>query len=424
MPRRSSGHIERRPWKDGRTTSWRVHVSVDGRPYKVTLGTNHEGWNDERAEVELDKILAQIRRGTWAPPVQGPPASAPTDATEDEAAPETIHVTLSRWWQSKRKEIAPNTLKDYEWRLGLLLRFRPQTPTAEIDEQWVDELRDWLADQPARNRKNGEKLAPSSVNKPLGVLAQALDLAVDHKIAPYNAARGKRRKMKVRKRKGAFLEPDMVAALLESAGAWEEELRARRRSGQCYGRRSLIAALCLCGPRISELVDAGVGDFDLGAGLWRIPDSKTPAGVRMVEISAFACEELRAHVAGKKSDGRACGPRDPMWVTSNGTALNAGNVRRMLREVVRRTNERRAEEGKMLLPAVTPHTLRRTFACLCFWAKRELPWVMDQIGHEDSRMTVEVYASASKRKRVDRKLVWRFMRFADEPKRPPGSGRG
>jgi integrase len=73
--------------------------------------------------------------------------------------------------------------------------------------------------------------------------------------------------------------------------------------------------------------------------------------------------------------------------------------------------------------AVTPHALRRTIACLCFWAKRELPWVMDQIGHEDSRMTVEVYTRASKRKRVDRKLVWRFMHFADEPKRPPGSGR-
>ena len=108
-----------------------------------------------------------------------------------------------------------------------------------------------------------------------------------------------------------------------------------------------------------------------------------------------------------------------MWVTSKGTRLNAGNVRRMLREVVRRTNEKRGAESKMLLPTVTPHTLRRTFACLCFWAKRELPWVMDQIGHEDSRMTVEVYARASKRKRVDRDLVWRLMRFADEAAEPP-----
>jgi len=143
----------------------------------------------------------------------------------------------------------------------------------------------------------------------------------------------------------------------------------------------------------------------------------------MVEITAFAADEFRAHVAQKKLDGRPCVPDDPMWVTSKGTRLGAGNVRRMLREVVRRTNERRAKKGKMLIPAITPHDLRRTFACLCFWAKRELPWVMDQIGHEDSRMTVEVYAQASKRKRVDRILVWRLMRFPDEPRRHPGFAR-
>ena len=138
-------------------------------------------------------------------------------------------MTLSRWWQGKKREIAPNTRDDYRWRLDLLLAFRPETPTAEIDEQSVDELRESLADRPAGNRKNGQKLAPSSVNKPLGVLAQALDLAKDHKLVAYNPARGKRRKMRVPKYKGAFLEPDMVVDLIEAAGEWEQELRDRKR---------------------------------------------------------------------------------------------------------------------------------------------------------------------------------------------------
>lgn len=422
MPKERSGHIEPHPWKDGRTTSWRLTIRADGRRRKLTLGTNHEGWNEERAEVERDKILAQIRRGTWVAP-EREIITAPPPNTDEPDGLETIHVTLSRWWRGKKNEVSENTRKDYRWRLDLLLAFRPETPTAEIDERWVDELRDWLADRPARNRKDGSNLAPSSVNKPLATLAQALDVAVDHKIAPYNAARGPRRKMRVPKFRGAFLEPDMVADLLDEAGAWEDELRARSRPDQCHGRRSLIAALCLCGPRISEATNADGGDFDFEDGLWRIPDSKTPAGVRMVEISAFAVVEFQAHVARKKLDGRPCGPGNPMWITNKGTRLNPGNVRRMLREVVRRTNERRAKKSKMLLPAVTPHTLRRTFACLCFWAKRELPWVMDQIGHEDSRMTVEVYARASKRKRVDHALVWRLMRFRDEPRRSPGLDR-
>jgi integrase len=43
----------------------------------------------------------------------------------------------------------------------------------------------------------------------------------------------------------------------------------------------------------------------------------------------------------------------------------------------------------MLLPSrVTPHTLRRTFASLCFFAGRDLRWVMGQLGHEDPRMTL------------------------------------
>jgi integrase len=420
MPRQATGYIEARPWKDGTTISWRLHVSAAGRSHKLTLGTNHEGWSEERAEVARDQILAQIRRGTWTPP--DVEATMQAQAAAKEAHPqETIHVTLSRWWQGKKREIAPNTRNDYRWRLDLLLAFRPKTPTAEIDEQWVDELRDWLADQPARNRKAEQKLAPSSVNKPLGVLAQALDLAKDHKLIHYNPARGKRRKMREPKYKGAFLEPDMVIDLIEAAGEWEQELRDRKRPGPCFGRRSLVAVLCLCGPRISEALNADGGDFDLREGLWRIPDSKTPAGVRLVEVTAYAAEEIRSHVAQKRSDGRASGATEPMWATSKGTRLKPGNIRRMLREVVRRTNEKRGGEGKMLLPDVTPHTLRRTFACLCFWAKRELPWVMDQIGHDDSRMTVEVYARASKRKRVDRDLVWRLMRFTDEPARAPGS---
>ncbi|MBA3866402.1 MAG: phage integrase SAM-like domain-containing protein [Solirubrobacterales bacterium] len=196
MPRQATGYIEARPWKDGKTISWRLHVSADGRSHKLTLGTNHEGWNEVRAEVAREEILAQIRRGTWTPPeVEAAQRErAASAAAEAEKPQETIHVTLSRWWQGKKREVAPNTRNDYRWRLDLLLAFRPQTPTAEIDEQWVDELRDWLADRPAHNRTAGQKLAPSSVNKPLSVLAQALDLAKDHKVVRYNAARGKRRK--------------------------------------------------------------------------------------------------------------------------------------------------------------------------------------------------------------------------------------
>jgi hypothetical protein len=69
----------------------------------------------------------------------------------------------------------------------------------------------------------------------------------------------------------------------------------------------------------------------------------------------------------------------------------------------------------MLLPTrVTPHTLRRTFASLCFFAGRDLRWVMGQVGHDDPRMTLGVYAQCMKRSQIDEALVWELMRFPDE----------
>lgn len=407
MPRKATGTIESHEWKDGRTISWRLRVSFKGKRYRLELGTNHEGWNEDRARVELEKIQGEIERGTWTPP-------APERESPPEEAPEeTIHVTVSRFWQKKEAEpLAKNTKADLRWRANFILAFRPGTLTSSIDAVWVDEFREWLLKRPARNRTNGKTLSPRSANMALEFLAQVLDLAIDHKIfSGANPARGKRRRVKEKRSKGSFLEPDMAVDLIEEAGRWEAELPPHQR----YGRRALVVALVLCGPRIGEAIAAEQGDFDLTRGGWRIPDSKTAAGIRLVEVPAFASEEIRAHLATKKSLGRASGAHKPMWVTRSGNRLSANNVRRMLRRLVERVNERRGEEGKMLLPKVTPHTLRRTYACLSFWVGRELPWVMDQIGHDDSRMTVGVYGQATQRKRVDRDLAWRLMRFPDEP---------
>jgi integrase len=94
--------------------------------------------------------------------------------------------------------------------------------------------------------------------------------------------------------------------------------------------------------------------------------------------------------------------------------LDSHAVARMLS--VERVNEKRAAEGRMLLPArVTPHTLRRTFASLCFSAGRDLRWVMGQLGHEDPRMTLAVYAQCMKRSQIDEAVVWQLMRFTNEP---------
>jgi integrase len=399
----------------------RARLRAYGRRYRIDFGTNHEGWNVERARVELDRILKQVERGTWEPPNRSDESTSTLDVDE------TVHVTASRWWQRRRAELAPNTRLDYKWRLDYVLRFLARGMTAQVDVHRVDTFRGEL---------EAAGLSPRSVNMVLDLLAQVLDDAVEYGLLEANPARGKRRRLKVPRSSRSFLEPDMVVDLLDVAGQWERSLPAHQR----YGRRGFLATLMIAGPRISELIDSPLGRLDMHSGQF-VLGKKTEAGIdRTLELSAFLLDELRAHLATIPAHLRAeYGASLPIFHTRTGGRLNPSNIRsRLLKDgvsqgkrdkkgtkgVVERVNERRAAEGRLLLPAhVTPHTLRRTFASLCFFAGRDLRWVMGQLGHDDPRMTLAVYAQCMKRKRIDHALVWRLMRFPDEAEDPTVNGR-
>jgi hypothetical protein len=82
MPRKATGSIDPpHVHADGRTVTFRARVRAYGRQHRLTFGTNHEGWNDERVRVELDQIRRQIERGTWEPPSR---EAAPAVMVEDD----------------------------------------------------------------------------------------------------------------------------------------------------------------------------------------------------------------------------------------------------------------------------------------------------------------------------------------------------
>lgn len=423
VPQQPRGSIETYRWADGRTVTIRARVRAYGRRYRIDFGTNHEGWSEERARVELEKkILPQIERGTWEPPV-----TAPAAAPDEPGADETFHVFASRWWQEKAPTLAENTRADYRWRLDYLLAHFHKLPVDGIDRREVDRYRAakvaerepleqvWKLYRAGKaERPRRKPLSNESINKTIVLLGQILESAVEYGLLDANPARGRKRRLPAQKSKRSFLEPDMVVDLLDAAGKWERELPPHQR----YGRRAFLAGLTLGGFRIAELSEAERGALDLQGGRLRVPDSKTGAGVRDVELSAFLEREWRDHLANLRSP---TGPRVPVFPTRTGGRQNASNIRnRLLAESVRRANARRAEKGAMLLPdRVTPHTLRRTFATLALTAGRDPRWVMAQIGHSDARFTLSVYAQVLQRQRIDYDLVWELMRFPDEPSRWP-----
>ena len=68
MARHKTGSVFEKPWANGETVSFGAWVYAYGQREKVTFGTNKQGWNRTRAELETEKIVQQIERGTWVPP--------------------------------------------------------------------------------------------------------------------------------------------------------------------------------------------------------------------------------------------------------------------------------------------------------------------------------------------------------------------
>ena len=67
-------------------------------------------------------------------------------------------------------------------------------------------------------------------------------------------------------------------------------------------------------------------------------------------------------------------------------------------EAATHASERVSQRGLPPLPHTTPHTLRRTYISIALLANRfDVLWVMGQVGHADSKMTLDVYAQLQQR---------------------------
>ena len=144
MPRPNTGQVFEKPWADGETVSYGVRVRAYGRREKVTFGTNKEGWNRTRAELETEKIRQQIERGTWVPARLEPRADRLEDAMAELGVQmdETYRAFAKTWWRSKQLRIDDSTVSDYGWRLGYLERFFGRYRLSEITPRLVDRFRD------------------------------------------------------------------------------------------------------------------------------------------------------------------------------------------------------------------------------------------------------------------------------------------
>jgi integrase len=294
-------------------------------------------------------------------------------------------------------------------------------------------------------------LSAGSIRKVIDKLAAILDDAVEDRHIDHNPARGKRMRVHVPKPKRTFLEMDELAAVIDAAAEQDisltqtvapidlgltvarvAHLHAQGKSpkqiasrlglakstvsyhlsklglkvGRGYiGRRVVVEILGYCGPRASELCDIKIGHVrlhDPNGARFRIPDSKTETGIREVQISPQVVETIVAHLDRLRRTGAPTGPDDYLIPNLNGNRMDYGRVEQIVREASELASAKRVEKGLPPLPHTTPHTLRRTYISIALIAYEwDVKYVMDQVGHADSKMTLDVYAQMQQRAKRD-----------------------
>ncbi len=444
MARPTSIQIIRRGRADGSVT-FALRARSGGADARVPLGNSSEGWDEARVETARKQLLAKIELGLWTPPPRG----AARTGTEEP----TFRELATDWLQERRHNpaIRPRTIEHNVWQLRRYLApFFGELKPSQISRERVKEYRQRIhaeneqiraAEQlgtPLRDAHTGLRLGTlgnESMNKTLRTLALILDEAEDAGWIDRNAARGRRmREPLERKRTAGALDVDEFLALLDAAseldatnhkpatlekaakvrglrdeaGLQWREIAARlgvgygtaiylygcdidQTTGDASVRRAIVATLGLAGLRVSELCALDNADVVLVKAKLHICDAKTEAGVRTVDIQPRLAEELnsyhQARLGGTNMDA-------PAFPSRTGSRRDKDNVaKRVIRPVVARANELRAQRQEPPIRThVTPHTFRRTYVSFMLAAGFELPYVQAQVGHKDPNLTLSVYA--------------------------------
>ena len=448
MPRPQSVQITRNPRKDGSTT-FALRVRAAGADDRVPLGNSNDGWDEIRAETARKQLLAKIELGLWTP-------QPDNSSSRAEAEEPTFRELATDWLEARKRNPAlrPRTTELNESQLKRYLApFFGELLPSDINAAKIKEYRDHIHKENAQIRKAAEDgrplrdprtgqrlrtLSNDSINKTLRTLALILDEAEDAGWIERNAARGRRtREPLERRRNRGALDVDEFLALIEATEQLDNRHRAqtlerasrirllRDEAGlgwkaiaarigvapttaiylyncheypdgpTCGPRRAIVATLGLAGPRVGELCELDNQDINLAKARFRVRDAKTEAGIRSVDIHPRLLDELTAYRASRPN-----APMDaPAFPTRAGTRRDRNNILcRVVQPMLTRANELRTARGEPPIRVhVTPHTFRRTYITFMVAAGYDLPYIQAQVGHIDPTTTLAIYAQLLRR---------------------------
>jgi integrase/recombinase XerC len=149
--------------------------------------------------------------------------------------------------------------------------------------------------------------------------------------------------------------------------------------------RAMLETLYSTGLRVSELVGLELDDLDVTSEALRVRGKGRKE--RVVPLGSHALAAIARYIERMKSEGRLTGawgegrPHRPLFVNKHGSRLSSRSVRRKLDKYLK-------EVG--LDPAISPHTLRHSFATHLLDNGADLRSVQELLGHQ-SLSTTQVY---------------------------------
>jgi integrase len=284
---------------------------------------------------------------------------------------------LSEWLEAIKPSIRTSTFASYE---GVVrLHLMPALGRITLDRLAVDDVARLV-----RTKQAEERLSTRSVRYVLFILRNALNKAVRWGLVGRNVAtlvdppRVKYRDVRV-------LSPEETTKLLTAA-----------RGDPLEG---LVVLAVSTGVRLGEALGVTWADIDLERRQMRIDKSlqrvtgagqvvsetKTRRSRRTIVLPVIAAEALRQQLSTQRSQRRAFGHGWPdggfVFTSSNGRPLDARNVQRGFRRIVRRAK----------LPRMRFHDLRHSCASLLLTQGVAPRVVMETLGHSRIAVTMDTY---------------------------------
>lgn len=273
------------------------------------------------------------------------------------------HLTVERG-------MAANTLASYGRDLDRYRRYLADRGIADLAEVTENDVREFLVDLRRGDAAAGTMpLADSSVARTLVATRGFHKFAAAEGVVPGDVAHGVRPPRPARRLPKALPVEDVVA-ILDTAGAGDHPRALRD--------RALLELLYSCGARISEATSLDVDDLDTDARtvLLRGKGGKE----RLVPVGGPAVEAIEAYlVRGRPALVARSTPA--LFLNARGGRLTRQGAWQVLADTAERAG---------IGTAVSPHTLRHSFATHLLDGGADVRVVQELLGHA-SVTTTQVY---------------------------------